>query len=87
MAATGSKATYTGASVTAGGWLLSSEAGVFIGILIGIAGLALNYYFKRREDQRMQEEHDIRVRMMLTPPAVSVGAPSAAVIATSVTGA
>lgn len=61
IAAAGSKATYTGAGASLSGWLLSSEAGVLIGIILGVAGLVINYVFKRREDKRLQEEHDARM--------------------------
>lgn len=61
MAAAGSKATYAGAGASVSSWLFSSEAGVFAGIVIGLAGLAVNFYFKRREDRRLQEEHDARM--------------------------
>jgi hypothetical protein len=58
MAAIGSKATYGGASATVASWFLSSEFGMLMGILIGVAGLAINFYYKHKEDNRRQEEHD-----------------------------
>jgi len=58
MAAVGSKATYGGASATVASWFMSSEFGMLMGILIGVAGLAINFYYKRKEDNRRQEEHD-----------------------------
>jgi heme/copper-type cytochrome/quinol oxidase subunit 2 len=58
MAAAGSKATYGGASATVASWFLSSEFGMLMGIVIGIAGLATNFYFKYKEDKRQQAEHD-----------------------------
>lgn len=61
LAAVGSKATYTGAGFSLSGWLLSSEAGVLFGIVIGVIGLGVNFYFKRREDRRLQEEHNARM--------------------------
>lgn len=48
LAATGSKATYTGAGMTIGGWFLSSEFAVLVGMLLGVAGLAVNWYYKHK---------------------------------------
>jgi hypothetical protein len=62
MAAVGSKATYTGASASVLGWVISSEFGVLFGIFIGTAGLAINWYYRHKEDKRQQAEHDRRMR-------------------------
>lgn len=62
LAAAGSKVTYTGAGTSLLGWLTSSEAGVVIGIVLGIVGLLVNLYFKHREDKRQQVEHETRMR-------------------------
>lgn len=61
MAAVGSKATYGGASATVASWMLSSEFGMLMGILIGIAGLITNFYFKYKEDKRRQSEYNQRM--------------------------
>jgi hypothetical protein len=61
IAASASKATYTGAGMSVTGWLLSSEAAVLFGLILGIAGLLVNIYFKRREDQRQEREHQARM--------------------------
>lgn len=61
MAAAGSKATYAGAGASVVGWLTSSEFGVIAGVLIGVAGLAVNWYYRHREHRREQEEHDARM--------------------------
>lgn len=70
-ATVGSKVTYTGAGATVASWLLSSEFGVLAGLLLGIAGLLVNIYFKRQENQRQQardarelEEHLARMRKL-----------------------
>lgn len=63
MAAVGSKATYGGASATVASWFLSSEFGMLMGIVIGLIGLAINAYYKHKEDKRRQEEHDRRMGM------------------------
>ncbi len=60
----GSKAAYTGASTAVGSWLLSSEFGVFAGLLIGVLGLLTNLYFQRRRDRREEVEHQRRMAQM-----------------------
>ena len=80
LASYGSKATYTGAGASiASGWWLSSQAGVLYGVLLGIAGMLLNGYFKRRAEAREQEallrrekreqlEHEVRMRQLESNP-------------------
>ena len=60
MAAVGSKATYGGASASVVSWFISSEFGVLMGILVGISGLLINWYYKHKEDKRRQAEHEQR---------------------------
>jgi hypothetical protein len=62
IAALGSKATYAGAGTSLMGWLQSSEAGVLIGIAIGLLGFIVNLYFKYREDRRQEAESEARLR-------------------------
>ena len=62
IAAAGSKATYTGAGMTIGGWFLSNEFAVLAGIVIGVVGLMVNWYYKRKQDRREQAEHERRMR-------------------------
>ena len=62
IASAASKATYTGAGMTISGWLVSSEFAVLMGVLIGVAGFAVNWYYKHKEDRRQQAEHDRRMR-------------------------
>lgn len=63
MAAAGSKATYTGAGASVMGWVLSSEFGVLIGLLLGLGGFVVNWYYKHKEDKRQQAEHERRMGM------------------------
>lgn len=63
MAAAGSKATYAGAGTSTVGWFLSSEFGVLIGVVLGVGGFLLNWYYKYKEDTRRQEEHNRRLGM------------------------
>lgn len=62
IAAASSKATYTGAGMTVGGWLLSSEFAVLVGIVIGVAGFLVNWFYRHRQDAREREEHEARMR-------------------------
>jgi hypothetical protein len=61
MAAVGSKAAYGGASASVVSWFLSSQFGVLMGILIGVVGLGVNWYYKHKEDKRQQQEHERRM--------------------------
>lgn len=58
-----SKTTTAGAGVAGLGWWFSSEAAVFVGILIGVLGLVVNVYFQMRRDRREQREHDARLKV------------------------
>lgn len=65
ISAVGSKATYTGAGMTIGGWFLSSEFAVLMGMLIGVAGFLVNWYYKHKLTMaqiRLQEEQAARER-------------------------
>jgi len=62
MAAAGSKATYTGASTSVVAWVLSSEFGILFGVLLGLGGFIVNWYYKHKEDKRRQAEHDLKMR-------------------------
>ena len=62
MATIGSKTTYTGAAGTTLSWLFSSEFGIAAGVLIGILGFALNWYYSRRRDQRAQAVHEVLMK-------------------------
>lgn len=61
MAAIGSKATYTGASTSIIGWLMSSEFGVLAGLVLGVAGLLVNWSYKHKQDRREEAEHRKRM--------------------------
>ena len=59
-----SKATYTGATTSIVGWFLSSEFGILVGMVLGIAGFAVNWYYKLRQDRREQAEHERRMAQL-----------------------
>jgi len=48
LAAAGSKATYTGSGMVLSGWLFSSEFAVLVGIVIGLGGFLVNWYYKHK---------------------------------------
>ena len=48
LAAAGSKATYTGSGMVLSGWFFSSEFAVLVGIMIGIAGFLVNWYYRHK---------------------------------------
>lgn len=65
LAATGSKATYTGAGMTIGGWALSSEFAVLFGMLLGVLGLGVQWYYRHKLTKveiRLKEEQAARDR-------------------------
>ena len=51
------KATFAGSAVSVLGGLTESQIGLWAGILIGFAGLAVNWYFKRKADKRNEASH------------------------------
>lgn len=61
MAAAGSKATYTGAGASIMGWVLSSEFGILVGVVLGVGGFVVNWYYRAKEDKRREEEHSRRM--------------------------
>lgn len=55
-----------GGTVTAVlGWVVSSEFGVLVGVLLGVGGFLVTAYYKHREDKRKQEIHKLRIKMYL----------------------
>jgi len=64
LAAGASKITGAGSAVTIFSWFTASNLGIWIGILIGVAGLILNWYYKQRHDQRARETHDALMKKL-----------------------
>ncbi|MCG3783937.1 holin [Delftia acidovorans] len=70
-AAMSSKVGWSGLGLGGFGWLLTSEAGVAIGIVVGVAGFSVSWYYRRKEFQlklaeeaRDQAEHELRMSLM-----------------------
>lgn len=61
LAAIGSKTMFTGAGVTVGAGIVSSDVGVLVGIVLGVVGLLVNWYYRARQDRREQAAHDKRM--------------------------
>lgn len=62
IATVASKATYTGATTSVLSWLMSSEFGILVGIILGVSGFLVNWYYKHKHDKREQEAHDQRMK-------------------------
>jgi cytochrome c biogenesis factor len=62
LATVGSKFTTAGATTSVVSWVLSSEFGFLVGIMMAIGGFGVNLYYKRKEDKRQQLEHNIRLK-------------------------
>lgn len=72
LATAGSKATYSGSATMIGAWWLSSEFAFLVGMVVGVLGLIVQWYYKRKvaraeiahmeaQNKREQEEHDLRM--------------------------
>jgi hypothetical protein len=57
-----SKAAGAGSVVTVVSWWQSSNLGMWAGILIGVLGLLVNWYYKHRSNARADAAHNIRMR-------------------------
>ena len=71
LAAGGGKAAHAGLATTVGGgvttitsWFLSSEAGILVGMLGVIVGVAIQLVFKLRDDRRAQRWLDARLEAL-----------------------
>lgn len=56
-----SKSAYAGAISMILGWLVSSNAAILLGMIVGVVGMYVNWYYKHKADKRMTREHDLRV--------------------------
>lgn len=61
-ASVANKATFGGAAAGFLGWLAQVNWIGLAGVLIALAGLALNYYFQHRRDMREQAESAARIQ-------------------------
>lgn len=68
ISAGASKVTYGGAGTVGIGWLLSNEATVLAGLLIAVAGFAVNWYYRAKQDRRAEAEHKAHMKQLATKP-------------------
>lgn len=61
LGATSSKAFVAGATINGWGWLMSNEFYGAMGVLIALAGLAMNLYYKWASNRRVAAEHAARM--------------------------
>jgi hypothetical protein len=61
VATAASKVTYGGSAAAVGGWFLSNEFAVLAGLVIGLAGFAVNWYYRHREFKLREREHNKRM--------------------------
>lgn len=61
LADAGSKITYAGAGTSVASWAVSSEFGIMLGIVVGVAGFLVNWYYKVKQDRREEREHKRRM--------------------------
>jgi len=59
ISAAASKSTWAGVVSMFFGWLVSSNAAIVVGMLVGVAGLLINWYYKR-EAHKLRAASDNR---------------------------
>lgn len=67
VAGIASKTTYSGAGITIGGFLLTNEFAVLVGILAAVGGFLVNWYYKRqaiRLDESARSKAEIRAEQL-----------------------
>lgn len=64
ISSTASKTTYAAAASSFLGWLISIDFIAFTGLFIAVAGFFVNIYYKRLEDRRAQEIHELTKQKM-----------------------
>lgn len=50
------KVTYSGSAAAVGGWFLSNEFAVLMGLVIGVAGFVVNWYYRHKEYKLKERE-------------------------------
>lgn len=64
IAATASKSTYAGAVSMFVGWVVSSNGAILVGMLVGVAGLCVNWYYKHKDDKRAARLHELKIERL-----------------------
>lgn len=61
-ASAGMKTTVAGATVAGSAWVFSlNEAVAIIGLIAAVGGFFVSWYYKHKQDRRLQAIHDLRV--------------------------
>jgi ABC-type proline/glycine betaine transport system permease subunit len=75
VAAVASKITYGGIGTVTAGWLTTNNVLTIAGFIVGVLGFLVNAYYKRqhaelerRQDARLQEEHEATMRRLEQAP-------------------
>ena len=64
VAAVANKVTYAGGTSAVIGGLTANEWAAIGGLLIALIGLAIQWYYKRKDDRRNAEEHTARMAVL-----------------------
>ena len=70
VAAAANPVTGAGSATTVLSWMNGSEFGMWAGIVIGLVGLAVNFYYKRKNDRRAAEAHERYMSQAAAAPAM-----------------
>lgn len=62
VASVASKLTYAGSASIGIGWWFTNEAAVLYGLIIGVAGILVNLYYRSKADKREEELHRLKVK-------------------------
>ena len=58
------RVTTGGASAAALGWVLSNEVLGVMGVLIAVAGWMTTWFYRRRDDRRAEQLHEVKMRRL-----------------------
>lgn len=61
IATVANKVTATGTGITLFGYLTLNDFALIVGVLVTIAGFAVNLHYKRKHDRRAEELHQARL--------------------------
>ena len=58
------RVTTGGAGAAAIGWVLSNEVLGVMGVLIAVAGWMTTWFYRRRDDRRAEQLHEVKMRRL-----------------------
>ena len=68
IAAIGQKAMYSGGTVAFFGGVSANSIAAIGGLVVGVIGLIVTVYYKRRDNERKEELHRLRVNSRILHP-------------------